>query len=71
MTERSLMMKENGCKCDFTKKFNRALTYEDYLQSITSADFIAYLDDKKWLLAMNDLLFFCERRIKDSDYYKE
>ncbi|TKX30509.1 hypothetical protein [Campylobacter estrildidarum] len=62
-------MRENGC--NFTKKFNRALNYQDYLQSINSADFIAYLDDKKWLLAMNDLLFFCERRIKDSDFFKD
>lgn len=62
------MMKEHGC--NFTKKFNRALSYEDYIQSINSADFIAYLDDKKWLLAINDLLFFCEKRIKDSDYYE-
>ncbi|EAJ5194486.1 hypothetical protein RLQ69_001773 [Campylobacter jejuni] len=61
-------MKEPGC--NFTKKFNRALSYEDYIQSINSADFIAYLDDKKWLLAMDDLLFFCEKRIKDSDYYE-
>ena len=52
------------------KKFNRALSYKDYAQSINSADFIAYLDDKKWLLAMDDLLFFCEKRIKDSDYYE-
>lgn len=52
------------------KKFNRALSYKDYVQSINSADFIAYLDDKKWLLAMDDLLFFCEKRIKDSDYYE-
>lgn len=52
------------------KKFNRALSYKDYMQSINSADFIAYLDDKKWLLAMDDLLFFCEKRIKDSDYYE-
>ncbi|RTJ53274.1 hypothetical protein C3H71_03835 [Campylobacter jejuni] len=63
-------MKEHGCNSDFTKKFNRALSYEDYIQSINSADFIAYLDDKKWLLAMDDLLFFCEKRIKDSDYYE-
>nr|UCR91723.1 hypothetical protein [Campylobacter coli] len=64
------MMKEHGCNCNFTKKFNRALSYKDYAQSINSADFIAYLDDKKWLLAMDDLLFFCEKRIKDSDYYE-
>ncbi|HED5351662.1 hypothetical protein C3I17_03330 [Campylobacter jejuni] len=63
-------MKEHGCNCSFTKKFNRALSYKDYIQSINSADFIAYLDDKKWLLAMDDLLFFCEKRIKDSDYYE-
>ncbi|HFN3235437.1 TPA: hypothetical protein ACHDMV_001631 [Campylobacter jejuni] len=63
-------MKEHGCNPNFTKKFNRALSYEDYIQSINSADFIAYLDDKKWLLAINDLLFFCEKRIKDSDYYE-
>ncbi|EKK5720786.1 hypothetical protein Q7F97_000096 [Campylobacter coli] len=63
-------MREHGCKCNFTNKFNRALTYKDYVQSINSADFIAYLDDKKWLLAMDDLLFFCEKRIKDSDYYE-
>ncbi|MBZ7942753.1 hypothetical protein [Campylobacter molothri] len=62
-------MRENGC--DFTKTFNRALNYKDYLQSIDSADFIAYLDDKKWLLAMDDLLFFCEKRIKDSDFFKD
>ncbi|EEP3627077.1 hypothetical protein HB584_001590, partial [Campylobacter jejuni] len=55
------MMKEHGCNCNFTKKFNRALSYKDYVQSINSADFIAYLDDKKWLLAMDDLLFFCEK----------
>lgn len=70
MMARSLMMKEHGCNSDFTKKFNRALSYKDYVQSINSADFIAYLDDKKWLLAMDDLLFFCEKRIKDSDYYE-
>ncbi|EAI3012504.1 hypothetical protein QX994_001746 [Campylobacter coli] len=63
-------MKEHGCECNFTKKFNRALSYKDYAQSINSADFTAYLDDKKWLLAMDDLLFFCEKRIKDSDYYE-
>lgn len=63
-------MKEHGCNPNFTKKFNRALSYKDYIQSINSADFIAYLDDKKWLLAINDLLFFCEKRIKDSDYYE-
>lgn len=68
MMARSLMMKENGC--NFAKKFNRALSYQDYLESISSADFISYLDDKKWLLAMDDLLFYCQRRIKDSDYYK-
>ena len=51
-------MKEHGCECNFTNKFNRALSYKDYAQSINSADFIAYLDDKKWLLAMDDLLFF-------------
>ncbi len=70
MMARSLMMKEYGCECNFTNKFNRALSYKDYAQSINSADFIAYLDDKKWLLAMDDLLFFCEKRIKDSDYYE-
>ncbi len=70
MMARSLMMKEHGCNPNFTKKFNRALSYKDYIQSINSADFIAYLDDKKWLLAMDDLLFFCEKRIKDSDYYE-
>ncbi|MDV6117689.1 hypothetical protein GRN86_003810 [Campylobacter jejuni] len=63
-------MKEHGCNPNFTKKFNRALSYKDYIQSINSADFIAYLDDKKWLLGMDDLLFFCEKRIKDSDYYE-
>lgn len=63
-------MKEHGCNPNFTKKFNRALSYKDYIQSINGADFIAYLDDKKWLLAMDDLLFFCEKRIKDSDYYE-
>ncbi|EAL0242201.1 hypothetical protein AJ935_02015 [Campylobacter sp. BCW_6876] len=63
-------MKEHGCNPNFTKKFNRPLSYKDYIQSINSADFIAYLDDKKWLLAMDDLLFFCEKRIKDSDYYE-
>ena len=63
-------MKEHGCECNFTNKFTRALSYKDYAQSINSADFIAYLDDKKWLLAMDDLLFFCEKRIKDSDYYE-
>ncbi|EAL8257842.1 hypothetical protein DW549_07310 [Campylobacter coli] len=63
-------MKEHGYECNFTNKFNRALSYKDYAQSINSADFIAYLDDKKWLLAMDDLLFFCEKRIKDSDYYE-
>ncbi|HEB5708535.1 TPA: hypothetical protein R0959_000771 [Campylobacter jejuni] len=63
-------MKEHGCNPNFTKKINRALSYKDYVQSINSADFIAYLDDKKWLLAMDDLLFFCEKRIKDSDYYE-
>ncbi|EDP6003967.1 hypothetical protein FWB53_00410 [Campylobacter jejuni] len=63
-------MKEHGCNPNFTKKFNRALSYKDYIQSINSADFIAYLDDKKWLLDMDDLLFFCEKRIKDSDYYE-
>ncbi|ECK8355415.1 hypothetical protein FR372_08600 [Campylobacter jejuni] len=63
-------MKEHGCNPNFTKKFNRDLSYKDYIQSINSADFIAYLDDKKWLLAMDDLLFFCEKRIKDSDYYE-
>ncbi|ECZ8623018.1 hypothetical protein F8963_07875 [Campylobacter coli] len=63
-------MKEHGCECNFTNKFNRALSYKDYAQSINSADFIAYLDDKKWLLVMDDLLFFCEKRIKDSDYYE-
>ncbi|HEH5073663.1 TPA: hypothetical protein SG738_001760 [Campylobacter coli] len=63
-------MKEHGCECNFTNKFNRALSYKDYAQSINSADFIAYLDYKKWLLAMDDLLFFCEKRIKDSDYYE-
>ncbi|ECP7027795.1 hypothetical protein FUV78_03405 [Campylobacter jejuni] len=63
-------MKEHGCNPNFAKKFNRALSYKDYVQSINSADFIAYLDDKKWLLAMDDLLFFCEKRIKDSDYYE-
>ncbi|EJP4017292.1 hypothetical protein NUQ21_001358 [Campylobacter coli] len=63
-------MREHGCECNFTNKFNRALSYKDYAQSINSADFIAYLDDKKWLLAMDDLLFFCEKRIKDSDYYE-
>lgn len=63
-------MKEHGCECNFTNKFNRALSYKDYAQSINSADFIAYLDDKKWLLSMDDLLFFCEKRIKDSDYYE-
>ncbi|EAL0611633.1 hypothetical protein E7P67_03555 [Campylobacter jejuni] len=63
-------MKEHGCNPNFTKKFNRALSYKDYIQSINSTDFIAYLDDKKWLLAMDDLLFFCEKRIKDSDYYE-
>ncbi|EAH8124758.1 hypothetical protein F0016_08095 [Campylobacter coli] len=63
-------MKEHGCECNFTNKFNRALSYKDYAQSINSVDFIAYLDDKKWLLAMDDLLFFCEKRIKDSDYYE-
>ena len=61
-------MKEQGC--NFTNQFNRVLSYKDYIQSINSADFIAYLDDKKWLLAMDDLLFFCEKRIKDSDYYE-
>lgn len=61
-------MKEQGC--NFTNQFNRALSYKDYIQSINSADFIAYLEDKKWLLAMDDLLFFCEKRIKDSDYYE-
>ncbi len=70
MMARSLMMKEHGCNPNFTKKFNRALSYKDYIQSINGADFIAYLDDKKWLLAMDDLLFFCEKRIKDSDYYE-
>lgn len=70
MMARSLMMKEHGCNPNFTKKFNRALSYKDYIQSINSADFIAYLDDKKWLLGMDDLLFFCEKRIKDSDYYE-
>ncbi|EKG5520724.1 hypothetical protein O3Y46_000158 [Campylobacter coli] len=63
-------MREHGCECNFTNKFNRALTYKDYTQSINSADFVSYLDDKKWLLAMDDLLFFCEKRIKDSDYYE-
>lgn len=63
-------MREHGCECNFTNKFNRALTYKDYAQSINSADFISYLDDKKWLLAMDDLFFFCEKRIKDSDYYE-
>ena len=63
-------MKEHGCECNFTNKFNLALRYKDYAQSIYSADVIAYLDDKKWLLAMDDLLFFCEKRIKDSDYYE-
>lgn len=63
-------MKEQGCECNFTNKFNRALSYKDYIQSINSAGFIAYLEDKKWLLAMDDLLFFCEKRIKDSDYYE-
>lgn len=70
MMARSLMMKEYGCNPNFTKKFDRVLTYRDYLQSINSADFIAYLDDKKWLLTIDDLLFFCEKRIKDSDYYE-
>ncbi|EGK8089015.1 hypothetical protein ACP0SG_01905 [Campylobacter lari] len=55
--------------CDTYKKFIRAKSYDDYEKSITNLDFIAYLDTKKWLEAMDDLLFFCQRRIKDSDFY--
>ena len=64
------MVLKRGCDCNFTKKFNRVLDYKDYLQSITSADFIAYLNDTKWLKAMDDLLFFCLRRIEHSDFYR-
>ncbi|WP_348518112.1 hypothetical protein [Campylobacter sp. CCS1377] len=55
--------------CEFHKKFIRAKGFEDYKQSISSADFIAYLDTHKWLLAMDDLLLFSLNRIKDSDFY--
>ncbi|CAM4030760.1 hypothetical protein [Campylobacter armoricus] len=56
--------------CDTYKKFIRVKDYEAYEKSITNLDFIAYLDTKSWLEAMNDLLLFSEKRILDCDFYE-
>lgn len=52
------------------KNFHRVKTYSEYEKTLNQADFLAYLDTYAWLLAMSDLLFFADARIKDSDYYK-
>lgn len=57
--------------CANSAHYMRISKVEDFHANITSADFIAYLDDKAWLIALNDLLMFCEKRILDSDYYQK